>query len=298
MTDHSEEDILKFASGLEIHSTHPIAKAIVDYANNKKIRFTPAEEFSLKMGMGAEGKINGRKFCIGSTRLMKEKGLDTPEYYNKIEELKTTGISALALCEKDHICAIIGVTDEVRNNSADTVRKLKSMGIENVMMLTGDEQNTASNVSRITGIDNYRSGLFPEEKARIIEEIIGTKGEIAMVGDGINDAPAMAAATIGIAMGGIGSDSAIETADITLMTDNIEKLPWLIWHSRKTLKTIKQNIIFALGLKLFFILLSVLGIATLWMAIAADMGASLLVIFNALRLLQRNPDNYSLPIIS
>ncbi len=285
MNDHSEEQILKSASALEIHSSHPVARSIVEYTRNKKIEFTPAEEFKLKMGMGAEGSLNGKRICIGNTRLMKENGLDSTGYYEKIEGMENRGITPLALCEKDHICAIIGISDEVRSNASGTVMELKKSGIGKVVMLTGDNQKTASAVAEATGIDDYQSGLFPEEKAAAVGELQNSSGETAMIGDGINDAPAMASASIGIAMGGIGSDSAIETADITLMSDNIERLPWLINHSRKTLGIIKQNIFFALGLKLLFVILAVGGYASLWMAIAADMGASLLVIFNSLRLL-------------
>ncbi|MCP4727438.1 MAG: cadmium-translocating P-type ATPase [bacterium] len=287
MNDHTEAEILKYASALEVHSTHPVAKAIVEHTRKKEIDFTPAEEFRLKMGMGAEGSIGGRMFCIGSTRLMKENGLDTPEYLERISALEEQGITAVALCEKEHICAIIGISDEVRSNSAETVKELKRSGIERIIMLTGDNQKTALSVSTMTGIEDFRAGLFPEEKAKAIEKLGRETGNTAMVGDGINDAPAMAAASIGIAMGDIGSDSAIETSDITLMSGNIERLPWLIRHSHKTLNIIKQNIIFALGLKLLFVILAIAGLATLWMAIAADMGASLLVIFNALRLLNK-----------
>ncbi|MFC1564989.1 heavy metal translocating P-type ATPase [candidate division KSB1 bacterium] len=288
LNNHSAEDILRYASSLEIHSSHPVARAIVSYTRQQKIDFKPAEDFKLKMGMGAEGTINGHTFCIGNSRLMKHKGLDTEEYFSSISEMEEKGITAIALCEDDHICGIIGISDEVREDARKTVEELRDSGIGKIVMLTGDNEKTAAGIAELTGIDDYRSGLFPEEKADVIVELMGKSGKTAMIGDGINDAPAMATASIGIAMGGIGSDAAIETADITLMSDNIEKLPWLIRHSGRTLAIIRQNIVFALGLKLAFVALAVGGIATLWMAIAADMGASLLVIFNSLRLLKNN----------
>jgi Cd2+/Zn2+-exporting ATPase len=152
-------------------------------------------------------------------------------------------------------------------------------------MLTGDNEGTARAVARAAGVENYRAELLPEDKVEEVENLVEQHGRVAMVGDGINDAPAMARAGFGVAMGAIGTDAAIETADVALMADDLSKLPWLIHHSRRTLRTIKQNIFFALGLKALFIVLALAGVATLWMAIAADMGASLLVIFNGLRLL-------------
>jgi Zn2+/Cd2+-exporting ATPase len=164
--------------------------------------------------------------------------------------------------------------------------QLKALGIKNITMLTGDNQGTAKAVGDTVGIQDIHAELMPQEKVDAITTLSKQYQTVAMMGDGINDAPAMAAADIGIAMGAIGSDPAIETEDIALMSDDLLKIPWLIRHSRRTMKIIKQNIAFALGLKLIFITLAFLDIATLWMAIAADMGSSLLVIFTGLRLLQ------------
>ena len=166
------------------------------------------------------------------------------------------------------------------------IHRLKAAGVQRVVMLTGDNQGTADAVSRVAGVDEVRAELLPEDKMRAIQEIKQSYGPVAMVGDGINDAPALAAATVGIAMGAAGSDAAIETADIALMSDDLTRLPWLVQHARRSLRIIRQNIAFALGLKVVFMVLALLQLATLWMAIAADMGASLLVIFNALRLLR------------
>jgi Cd2+/Zn2+-exporting ATPase len=157
-------------------------------------------------------------------------------------------------------------------------------------MFTGDNEQTARSVAESVGVDEYQAGLLPEDKVRSISRLKDELGQVAIVGDGVNDAPAMAEAGLGIAMGAIGSDAAIETADIALMSDDLAKIPWLIEHSRKVLRIIQQNIIFALGLKALFIFLALSGKANLWSAIAADMGASLLVIFNALRLLHSKHD--------
>jgi Cd2+/Zn2+-exporting ATPase len=155
-----------------------------------------------------------------------------------------------------------------------------------VALLTGDNAGTAEAVARAAGIDDVRAGLLPEDKLRAVEAFVRDTGRTAMIGDGINDAPALAAATLGIAMGAAGSDAAIETADIALMSDDLAKVPWLMRHARRTLRVIRQNIFFALGVKVLFIVLTLMNRGTLWMAIAADMGASLLVILNALRLLR------------
>lgn len=174
----------------------------------------------------------------------------------------------------------------MREESKSAIEDLHKAGIEHVLMITGDNRGTAEAVSKEAGVDAFRAELLPEDKVSEIRKLVQEWENVAMVGDGVNDAPAMAEANLGIAMGAMGTDVAIETADIALMTDDLSKLPWLIRHSKRTLNIIRQNIAFALGLKLVFIILAFLGLATLWMAIAADMGASLLVVFNGLRLMR------------
>ena len=163
---------------------------------------------------------------------------------------------------------------------------LRQVGIERLVMLTGDNHATAEAVARQIGIDEFQAELMPEDKVAAIANLVNEFGEVGMVGDGVNDAPALARATVGIAMGAAGSDAAIETADIALMSDDLSKLAWLVRHSRRTLRVIRQNIVFALGVKALFVVLTFAGLASLWAAIAADTGASLLVILNGLRLLQ------------
>ncbi|MEI6149664.1 MAG: HAD-IC family P-type ATPase, partial [bacterium] len=165
------------------------------------------------------------------------------------------------------------------------VRRLKAAGVRHIALLTGDNQGTADAVGRAVGVDEVRAELLPEDKMRAVEEIARRHGPVAMVGDGVNDAPALATATVGIAMGAAGTDAAIETADIALMLDDLDHLPWLVHHARRSLRIVRQNITFALGVKVAFMGLALAHMATLWMAIAADMGSSLIVIFNALRLL-------------
>jgi Cd2+/Zn2+-exporting ATPase len=188
--------------------------------------------------------------------------------------------------DDDHVCGLLGVADAVQREASSAVTELRRLGIEHLVILTGDNTPTARAVGGEVGIDEVRAELLPEDKVAAIEELVGRYGSVAMVGDGINDAPALAASSLGIAMGAAGSDAAIETADIALMADDLHRLPWLVRHSRRTLRIIRQNIAFALGVKAVVFALAVAGIATLWLAIAADMGASLLVIGNGLRLLR------------
>jgi Cd2+/Zn2+-exporting ATPase len=206
----------------------------------------------------------------------------------RAEALEDAGHSVVFLGNARHICGIISIADEVRPNAAEAVRDLHEAGIGRVVMLTGDNEATARAVAAVTGVDECRAELLPEDKLEAVRSLARTYGDVAMVGDGVNDAPAMAAATLGIAMAAAGSDAAIETADIALMSDDLSKLSWLIRHSRRTLRTIQRNISVALSVKALFVVLALAGQATLWMAIAADMGASLLVIFNGLRLLKEN----------
>ncbi len=285
MDDHSEEDLLRCAAALEIHSTHPIARAIIREAESAGIGVAQADEFTLIQGKGAEGRINGKKYWIGSHRFMHEKGTEPEEFHIKAEELEEQGKSVVAMGTGDHVCGLISLADEVRDTSRSTIEAIKALGVEQVVMLTGDNQGTAQTVAHLLGVEEFESDLLPEDKVRIVETLVKQHGEVAMVGDGVNDAPALATSSLGIAMGAAGTDAAIETADISLMSDDITKIPWLIGYSRRTLSIIKQNIIFSLGLKLLFIILAFAGLATLWMAIAADMGATFVVIFNGLRLL-------------
>jgi Cd2+/Zn2+-exporting ATPase len=199
--------------------------------------------------------------------------------------MEDAGHSVVVVGSDRHVCGLVSVADSVRPTAAATVAALKAAGIRHVVLLTGDNQGTAEAVGKAVGVDEVRAELLPENKLTAVREIERSHGPTAMVGDGVNDAPALATATIGIAMGAAGTDAAIETADIALMSDDLGRLPWLVRHSQRTMRIIRQNILFSLGVKAVFMTLAISGVATLWMAIAADMGVSLLVVFNALRLL-------------
>jgi Cd2+/Zn2+-exporting ATPase len=237
-------------------------------------------------GKGLTGAFDGEPFWLGSLRYVVERGQDLPEIARDAERLEADGKTVLIVGNARHVCGLIAVADRIRPDAREVVRQLHAAGIAHVVMLTGDNRTTADAIARAVGIDEVHAELLPEDKLRKIEELIARYGTVGMVGDGVNDAPALARASLGIAMGAIGSDAAIETADIALMTDDISRLPWLVHHARRTLTIIRENIAFSLGVKAVFVVLTFAGMASLWGAIAADVGASLIVVTNALRLLR------------
>ncbi len=285
LNGHTEAEVVQRAAGIESLSGHPLARAIVRRAERDGIEIERAAEYREVKGKGARAVWNGEHFWVGSHRFAHEMGLETPEIHKQAEALEDAGHSVVFMGNERHVCGIISVADEVRPDAASVVRQLRSAGVKRIAMITGDNEGTARAVASATGIEDFRAELLPEDKVAAVRELAGEFGHVAMVGDGINDAPAMAASSLGIAMAAAGSDAAIETADIALMSDDLNKLAWLIVHSRRTLGIIRQNIGFALCVKAVFVVLALSGQATLWMAIAADMGASLVVIFNGMRLL-------------
>jgi Cd2+/Zn2+-exporting ATPase len=284
--DHSETGLLANAAALEAHSTHPLARAVVRHVESRGIRATVADKFTILPGQGAEGSIGGKVYWIGSHRMLEKWQRESPVFHDAISRLEEAGNSLMVMWCDDHVCGLVSVADQVRPEATGAVASLKALGLEKVILISGDNHKTVELIAGAVGIDEFHAELLPEDKVRLVSELKTKFGGIAMVGDGINDAPALAAATVGIAMGAMGSDAAIETADIALMSDDLSKIPWLIRHSRKTMAVIRQNVAFALLVKALFICMAAAGIATLWEAIAADMGASLLVIFNGLRLLR------------
>lgn len=286
---HTNEQLLSHAASLESRSEHPLAKAIVRKAEEQGIEFEPAATFTAIPGEGGTGHVQEHEFWIGSHRMMADRGLAPDELVARAEALQDAGHSVVAMGDDTHVCGLMSLADGIRPGAQSLIAGLKHAGIEHIVMLTGDNAGTARAVAGQVGIEEYRAELLPRDKLETVQSLVDKYGQVAMVGDGVNDAPALSVATLGIAMGAAGSDAAIETADIALMSDDLSKLPWLIRHSKKTLRVIQQNISFALGVKLIFLALAMTGLATLWMAIAADMGASLIVIANALRLLQKQP---------
>lgn len=283
---HTETELLERAAAMEAHSTHPLAKAIVTHARSLNVTFVPADQVQAIPGKGATGFYAGKQYWIGSHRYLEERKEETTAVHAKITEMSAEGQSVVIIGNDAHVCGFIVLADRVRSSTPSALQELKQLGIRHLVMLTGDNQTTAARIASALPLDGFRSELLPADKVTAMDELVKEYHQVAMVGDGINDAPSLARATIGIAMGGIGSDAAIETADVAFMTDDLSRLPWLIRHSRRSLAIIKQNIVFALAVKAIFVVLTLVGFASLWLAIAADTGASLLVIANGLRLLK------------
>ncbi len=286
LNGHTEAELLERAAALEARSAHPLARAVIDYATQRGITARPADRVQMLQGKGVTGTFQGEAFWLGSHRYLIERGQEDDRATEQAEAFEREGKTVVAIGNDRHVCGLLAVADTVRPGAADALGLLRAIGVEHLVMLTGDNRTTAAAIAREVGIDEVHAELLPEDKVAMVEQLVDKYGAVAMVGDGVNDAPAMARATFGIAMGAAGSDAAIETADIALMTDDLAKLPWLIRHSKHTLAVIRQNIAFALGVKAIFVVLTFAGFATLWGAIAADVGASLLVVMNALRLLR------------
>jgi Cd2+/Zn2+-exporting ATPase len=286
MSGHDERELLERVAALESRSDHPLAQAIVSFAKQRGVAFKPADDFQIIQGKGATARFDGQMYWLGSHRYLEERGQETPDVHERLEALSRAGRTVVVIGKDEHVCGFIALADAVRPAARPSLEALRNSGIEHLVMLTGDNRGTADTIARETGVDEVHAELLPADKVTAVESLVTKYGSVAMIGDGVNDAPAMARATLGIAMGAAGSDAAIETADIALMSDDLTKLPWLVRHSRRTLAIIRQNIAFSLAVKAAFVILTFVGFASLWAAIAADMGASLLVIFNGLRLLR------------
>jgi Zn2+/Cd2+-exporting ATPase len=286
LNGHSEAELLERAAALESRSEHPLAVAILEHAQSAGLTARPAENYQEIPGKGASGNWNGEKYWLGSVRLLQERGQQSSETEQHITALAAKGETIVVVGNDQHVCGLLGLADTVRSTAKSAIAALRAQGVQHVIMLTGDSASTAEAIGREVGVDEIRAQLLPDEKVTAVELLVEQYEHVAMVGDGVNDAPALATATLGIAMGVAGSDAAIETADIALMSNDLSKLPWVVGLSRRTLRTIQQNIWFSLGVKAAFVLLTLFGHSTLWGAIAADTGASLLVILNGLRLLR------------
>ncbi|HVZ64181.1 MAG TPA: heavy metal translocating P-type ATPase [Opitutaceae bacterium] len=290
----AEPEILRVAAAVDVHSSHPLAKAIVEHVKSRGVDFPRAENYQASSGRGAEGVIDGHAYFVGNHRFTHELGVCSEEIERRLSGIESKGQSVIVVGHRPHgdckgeVLGIIAVGDTVRPNAAEAIKALHAAGIESVVMLSGDNQRTADSIAKQVGIDEARGDLLPDDKVTAVKALREKHGSVGMVGDGVNDAPAMATATIGIAMGGAGTDAAIETADITLMTDDLGKIAETIRLGRRTLGIIRFNISFALALKALFLILTLLGHASLWLAIMADTGATLLVVANSLRLLHHS----------
>jgi Cd2+/Zn2+-exporting ATPase len=284
LSGHTESEVLELATAIESRSEHPLARAIVRYAEERDIRPRKAENFQATKGKGATATIDGKPVWIGSHRLLEERGQETPDVHDQLVKFAEAGLSAVVIGNDEHVCGLIAVGDRIRPNAQSALRELRQAGIEHIVMLTGDNKPTAEIVAKEVQVDEVKAELLPEDKVAAMEELVRKYQYVGMVGDGVNDAPAMARATVGVAMGAVGTDAALETADIVLMSDDLTRLAWLIGHSHWTMGIIRQNVVLSLSVKGIFVFLTMLGHASLWSAIVADTGVSLIVIFNSLRL--------------
>ncbi|MDP2520574.1 cation-translocating P-type ATPase [Shimia thalassica] len=281
----SAHELMARAVALEARSSHPLARAILSRAELDGIQIVAAEDTRTVPGRGLEGQFDGQPIWLGSDRFAEEKGLGSAVPAELRDAIEGAGSTLVAIGDTSGVNGVLELRDRIRPDAKGIVARLHAQGVSTIVMLTGDNSATARAVAAEVGIDEVRAELLPEDKVAAIEELVASHTTVAMIGDGVNDAPAMARAHYGIAMGAVGSDAAIETADIALMTDDLGKVPWLIGHSRRTMSIIKQNIGLSLATKTAFVVATAFGMASMWGAIAADVGVSLLVVANALRLL-------------
>jgi Cd2+/Zn2+-exporting ATPase len=283
------QDLVAKAFAVESRSEHPLARSVVQYAQALGVdgRYPPGQGVSATAGMGVTGRVDGHLISVGSHSFMHRNGEALDSFCTEILQAEQEGSTILVI--EDQCCSqrnYLAVADTLRPGVAEVMVDLKRAGIQQTVMLTGDNERTARQIAALAGVDAARARLLPEDKVKAVKELQAQYGRVAMVGDGVNDAPAMASATIGIAMGAAGTDAALETADIALMADDLSRLPFTIGLSRRALRIIQINIILSLAIKGLFMLMAVTGMATLWMAVFADMGTSLLVTLNGLRMLR------------
>ncbi|HEX9895952.1 MAG TPA: heavy metal translocating P-type ATPase [Gemmatimonadales bacterium] len=277
-------EILRLAAAVEHHSEHPVARAIAAEARAQGIQPPASNGFTALPGRGAWAEVEGRRLFVGNLRICAELGTCRQVVHDAVADLESHGKSAMLLTDASEPLGVLAIADRPRPGARESVAALRKTGVRRVLMLTGDNAAVAASVAHQIGLDaDVRSGLLPADKHAAVAQLRQDGERVAVVGDGVNDAPALAAADLGVAMGGAGTHVALETADVVLMGDDLSQVAETIRRSRRTVGIVRQNIAFALAIKAVFLVLAVLGQATLWMAVAADMGASLAVITNGLR---------------
>ncbi|UVM72837.1 heavy metal translocating P-type ATPase [Pseudomonas alvandae] len=282
----TEATVPALAASLAARSDHPVSRAIAEAAVDKQLAQHAVDNFAALAGRGVRGDIGGQTYHLGNHRLVEDLDLCSPELEEQLFALEKQGKSVVLLLDRTKPLALFAVADTVKDSSREAIRQLHGLGIK-TLMLTGDNAHTAEAIAQQVGIDQARGDLLPEDKLHAIENLYAQGHRVGMVGDGINDAPALARSEIGFAMAAAGTDTAIETADVALMDDDLRKIPAFIRLSRQTSSILKQNIALALVIKAVFLGVTFAGLATMWMAVFADMGVSLLVVFNGLRLLRK-----------
>lgn len=286
LSEMSEAELRSLAASLAGRSDHPVSNALTQAAKRDGVAWRNVDGFEALPGRGTKGVIDGKLFYLGNHRLIHEQGRCSDALEARLSALEEQGKTVILLADDQEVHGMFAVADTVKDSSQQAIAELHELGIKTIM-LTGDNAHTAKAIAAQVGIDEARGDLLPEDKLKVIESKIGRGGAIGMVGDGINDAPALARADIGFAMGAAGTGTAIETADVALMDDDLRKLPRFVRLSRSTHALLIQNIVLALGIKAIFLVLTLTGAGTMWMAVFADVGASLLVVGNGLRLLRK-----------
>lgn len=292
----SESDVIQMADRLEHRSEHQLAAAILRRAGHTDteedsghIHTEEIQDFEAIAGRGVRARVDGTAYVCGSPDFLSSIGYDLVPYQETIAALQDAGKTVLLVAQDKQIAGLIATMDTLRPEAEPTLRAINDMGISHMVMLTGDSQPTATAIAAQLPVRHVSAELLPWQKLVAIQDLVKAHGNVLMVGDGVNDAPALASATAGIALGGAGADVALETADVVLMGDDLSKIPTALHLSRRTMTVIKQNITFSLGIKLLVLVLTLFGLTYLWMAILADVGATILVAGNGLRLL-RSPD--------
>lgn len=286
LNDWPEAQVRSLAASLAARSDHPVSRAVAEAALRDGVPLQPVEQFEALAGRGVQGLIAGKRYCLGNHRLIHEEGRCSDALEQQLAALEEQGKTVILLTDAHSVHGLFAVADTVRAGSREALAELHSLGIQTVM-LTGDNAHTARAIAQQVGLDDARGDLLPEDKLQAIQGLMAGGATVGMVGDGINDAPALARASIGFAMGAAGTGTAIETADVALMDDDLRKLPRFVRLSRDTHALLVQNIVIALGIKAVFLVLTLAGLGTMWMAVFADVGASLLVVGNGLRLLRK-----------
>jgi Cd2+/Zn2+-exporting ATPase len=284
LAGHSDDEVMRAAASVELQSEHPIAAAILAAARSRGVALDTPGDVQALPGLGVEGMAGGAHIVVGTPRLFASRQALTSDAAAVAQDLASRGISPVIVSRNGAAIGVLGVSDKPKSDAARVVSDLRAQGVSRVAMLTGDHEAAARATGSQLGVDEVRSAQLPQDKVSAVEQLRRAHGAVAMVGDGVNDSPALAAADVGIVMGAMGSDAALETADIALMTDELPKVPYTIRLSRATLANIRANVALSIGLKAAFVILAVAGAATLWMAVLADTGASALVVANAVRL--------------
>jgi Cd2+/Zn2+-exporting ATPase len=292
LNGRQEAEIVSIAASVDSHSSHPLAQAVVAYADSTNVPALESVNYQSSLGRGAQAEINGHPYFVGNHRFAHELAVCSESLEQTLHEIESQARSVVVVGHIPHlgcrgeVLGILAVGDNVRGTAKNAIASLRNVGLQKIIMLSGDNQRTAEVIGRAVGVDHVYGDLLPEDKITYVKTLMSEFSHVGMAGDGVNDAPALAAANVGIAMGGIGADTAIETADVTLMQDDLEKLAIAITVGRRVLSVIRANITFAVGVKFLFLALALLGQTSLWLAIFADTGATLIVIANSLRLLR------------